>query len=171
MDYLKPYLWIGLFLYIFLSLQIILWFAIFPYIPPPQIWISFLVYAALYTNKRTVTAIALMISLLLSPYTLFNSVPLFFSLLSYGYIVLYAKNTLLASNIKTFFMFSLLGFLVIQLFYSIYTLQNFPSNLQYIFNSYNIYSSLFTGLLSLLFFYFFKILNSSSSQNKTITWI
>lgn len=178
MYYLKAYLSIGLVLYACLSLQVTLWFYLFPFAPSPQIWISFIVYAALYTNKTTVTIVSLFASLLLSSYTLFKGFPLFFSLCSCGYIIFYIKETLFTSSIKTFFVFSLLSFIAIQMLYSTYTGKSFSASIQKSFTVFNIYSSLLTAVVSLLFFYFFrkkkifsKISNPSTPSSKHIGWV
>lgn len=178
MHYLKSYFWISLLLYACLSLQTVLWFYLFPFSPTPQVWIGFLVYAALYSNKASVVILSFIISFLLTPYTLFKGFPLFLSLCSYGYIILYTKNTLLSSSIKTFFIFSLFGLIIIQIFYSTYTMQSFSTSLEKSFSVYNIYSSLLTGILSLLFFYIFqtkKLFFDTSDYplycKKTMSWI
>lgn len=74
-------------------------------------------------------------------------------------------------------MFSLFGFIIIQMFYSAYTM-SFNASLEQGFSTHNVYSNLFTGILSLLFFYIFKtkklfsdISDHSPSSNKTISWI
>ncbi|MBE8221453.1 MAG: hypothetical protein HAW60_01860 [Bdellovibrionales bacterium] len=175
MHYLKSYFLISLILYFCISLQIILWFYIFPFSPAPQIWISFLVYSSLYTNKKSILAMSLIISFLLMPYTIFKGFPLFFSICSYGYIIFYARTSMLASSIKSFFIFSLFGFIIIKIFYSAYSTSSFTFNLGQALNMYNIYISLLTGILSLLFFYIFKkiklfaeISDYSPSTNKAI---
>lgn len=173
---LKTYFWISLFLYACLSLQTTLWFYIFPFSPSPQIWLSFLVYSALYTNKRSILTLSIIISLLLNPYSLFNTSALFLSLLSYGYIIFYARSTMINSNIKSFFIFSILGFSFIKLLYSLYSANNL-NVFHSIFNGHTFFVSVFTGLVSLLFFYIFnqtklfkKITAQRFKHSDTLTW-
>lgn len=155
MNHLKAYFLFYLLLYIFLSLQNSLWFYAFPFTPSPQVWLSFLVYTAFYANKKSTLAIAFIISLFLNPYSLLQSIPLFFSILSYGYIILYTKNTMLTPNIKNFFICSLFGFIFIKIFYRLYNSET-TNMIEYVFNSESLITSAFTSLSSLFFFYAFK---------------
>lgn len=168
MKYLKMSFFAFVFAYICLSLQVTLWFYMFSFAPSPQVWVILLVYFAMHLNKKWIFVASAMLSVLLGPYSIFNSSVLFLSCLSYAYIIFYIKNTVSIFSQKMFFVFSLLGFIAIQLFYFIFTTHHFLETLESSFTLYNIYSSLLTALFSILFLYFTKLLKlffNPGSQN------